>query len=97
MVVLIQKYCKTYSKVCRFSSYSLKHLFEELMGCYLPHQEFKDAMGAAGFDTFCVFGDEHYYKIKNLDYPEIPIQWVTDKRKRYAKIQKRNRPSKTHA
>jgi len=86
LVELIQKYCRPYSKVCHFSSYSLKCLFEELTGEYITHQDFKDAMQLAGFETYTTFGNHNYYKIKILDAPEIPITYVTDKRKRYGRI-----------
>lgn len=97
LVVLIQKYCKPYSKVCPFSSYGLKHLFEGLTGEYVTHQDFKEAMEAAGFGVCKTFLRHNYYKIKIIDEPEIPISFVTDKRGRYARFQKRNGTTKTNA
>lgn len=72
LVKLIQKYCRASQRVYPVSSYGLKSLFERLAGCYITQTEMVAAMSAAGFEA-----KDGKYKLKVVDLPEIPSEYLT--------------------
>lgn len=55
----------------KMGAYSLKHLFESILGEYIPLCEFEDAMIKAGFKP-----EQEVYHIEVLQLPEVPsIYW----------------------
>lgn len=76
LVDIIHRYCRTSQKVYPMSSYGLKHIFEGLLGCYVPNDDFKVAMMLAGFNPSKRYGLNHYYKIKLVDVEELKEEGV---------------------
>jgi len=75
LVKQIKKYCKPYYKACPYTSYGLKSLFERLSGYYITQTEMREAMRLAGYEA----DTNNHYKIKVVDYPEVPTEFLTTK------------------
>lgn len=90
IIELIKRYCLPSGKVYPFSSYGLKHLFENLAGCYISNAEFKKAMSKAGLEPCREIGENAFYYIEIVNSPEIPIEYLSkqeqERRMRYDRL-----------
>ena len=71
LLELIHLYCRVGKKVCPLSSYGLKHIFEGLLGVYIPNEDFKVAMMLAGYRPMKSREINHRYKLKLVDVDEL--------------------------
>lgn len=72
---LIKQHCIPSNRYYKWSSYSLKEVFEKLAGCYISNDEFKILMRKAGFIATPRSRNEinHRYKLRVSESPGISI------------------------